>query len=595
MSNRLAEEISPYLLQHAENPVDWQPWGDAAFATAAAQQKPVFLSIGYSACHWCHVMAHESFENAAVAELLNQHFVSIKVDREERPDIDQVYMEAVQMMTSRGGWPLSVFLTPAGEPFFGGTYWPLPGRQGMAGFDTVLRAVRDAWQERRTDVFQQARQITTLLAHEADKSQDAAPPNHELLEAAETALIQTFDAQHGGFGPAPKFPRAIDLGLLLDRYRRTGRDDLLHVVTFSLDRMAAGGIYDHLGGGFHRYSVDDHWLVPHFEKMLYDNAMLAGLYLDAWQVTGTPRYATVVRETLDYLLRDMADPAGGFYSAEDADSEGEEGKFYLWTSDELQQALGRERADVFTTLYGVTAPGNFEGRNILHQPQPVADAADGLGLTPDELARRLAADRDTLLAVRNGRVRPACDDKVLVSWNGLTIDTLARAGALLEEPRYRNAAAAAADFVMNQLRDAQGRLLHCWRRGQARHQALLDDYASLIGALVTLAETQELRRWLGAAKALADDMLAHFRDAHRGDFFYTADDQPPLLVRKKDVWDSAVPSGAGLAATALLRLARIDSRDEYRRAAEATLRATAGTVAQIPMACGQLLRAMMLV
>ncbi len=456
MPNRLSAELSPYLLQHADNPVDWRPWGSEAFALARSQQKPIFLSIGYASCHWCHVMAHESFEDAEIARLLNEHFVSIKVDREERPDLDQIYMDAVQMISGRGGWPMSVFLTPEGKPFLGGTYWPPRTRGGMPGFDQVLHTVADAWQRARQELLDQAEKITRLLGELSESrlpdrrvretrqqtvstaegafhapSQACRELNDVPQQAAETALRQAFDPQHGGFGPAPKFPQPLCLRWLVVRWRRSGDAELLRMVATTLDAMAAGGCYDHLGGGFHRYSVDARWLVPHFEKMLYDNALLAACYLEAWQATGEARYAAVVRQTLDYVLRDLRDPSGGFYGSEDADSEGEEGKFYVWTPGEIQAVLGRETAETFCRVYDVTAVGNFEGRNILHLARPPAIEAGILGREPAELELVLASARQNLLAARQKRVRPGRDEKVLVSWNSLAIDALARAGAAL--------------------------------------------------------------------------------------------------------------------------------------------------------------------
>ena len=590
--NKLSQEISPYLLQHAGNPVAWQPWGPEALARAAGEQKPIFLSIGYSACHWCHVMAHESFENREIAERLNRDFISIKVDREERPDLDQIYMDAVQAMTGQGGWPMSVFLTPEQKPFFGGTYWPLHGRGGMPGFDQVLAAVAAAWRERRSDVLQQAEKAVQFLQGQRLAGSKSAELNEAPLETAEAALAQAFDDRLGGFGPAPKFPHATDLNLLLARWRATRREPLLEMVVVTLDRMAAGGIYDHLGGGFHRYSVDAEWLVPHFEKMLYDNAMLANCYLDAWQETQRHDYLGVVRQTLDYVLRDMTGPLGGFLSAEDADSEGEEGKFYVWTPQEVKAALGAERAAAFCRVYDVTEAGNFEGRNILHLAKPIAACARVLDREAASLAAELEADRAVLLAVRGRRPRPGRDDKVLVSWNGLMIDAMARAGAVLDEPRYRAAAAAAADFLLAHLRDERGRLLHCWRDGQARHNAFLDDHASLCNALVTLYETQSGPRWLDEATGLADAMLARFADTEGGGFFYTSSDHEPLIARKKDLWDTPAPSSTGLTVTALLRLARHTGRDDYRRAVEETLQASMPWMERASLGVGQLLFAL---
>jgi len=590
--NSLSQEISPYLLQHAENPVDWQPWGPAALERARREQKPIFLSVGYSACHWCHVMAHESFENRAIAELLNRDFICIKVDREERPDLDQIYMEAVQAMTGHGGWPMSVFLTPDQKPFFGGTYWPLDGRGGMPGFGQVVSAVAAAWRDRQSDVLQQAEKAVQFLHAQPLTGSTSSELSEAPLERAEAALAQAFDDRLGGFGSAPKFPHATDLKVLLARWRASRQESLLEMVVVTLDRMAAGGIYDHLGGGFHRYSVDAQWLVPHFEKMLYDNAMLANCYLAAWQETQRNDYRRVVRETLDYVLRDMTDPQGGFYSAEDADSEGEEGKFYVWTPQEIQAVLGPDRAAAFCCAYDVSAVGNFEGRNILHLAKPVAVCAKILGRDAAPLEEDLAADRIKLLDARSCRVRPGRDDKVLASWNGLMIDAMARAGDVLDESRYRTAAAAAADFLLAHVCDDRGRLLHCWRAGQARHNAFLDDHASLCNALITLYETQSDPRRLDEATRLADAMLARFADPEGGGFFYTSIDHEHLIARKKDLFDTPVPSSTGLAATAFLRLARHTGREDYRRAVEATLRASIDWMERASLGAGQLLLAL---
>jgi len=594
MPNRLAHELSPYLIQHAENPVDWYPWGPEALQQARAEEKPIFLSIGYSACHWCHVMAHESFENPQIAHVLNREFVSVKVDREERPEIDQIYMEAVQVMTGHGGWPLSVFLTPDLEPFFGGTYWPPHGRGGMPGFDQVLLAVADAWKNRRDEAARHAHRLIELLRDAWVLGQPATegePLGEHLLRNAEVALERSFDPRDGGFGSAPKFPHPIDLGLLLRRWRRTDRESLLKIVTTTLDRMAAGGIYDHLGGGFHRYSTDAHWLVPHFEKMLYDNALLARCYLEAWQAAGHEAYARVARETIDYVLRDMTAPEGGFYSSEDADSEGEEGKFYVWTPAEVQAVLGASRGATFCHVYDVTEPGNFEERNILNRPKPIDQCAAVLRRDPDELEAELDQSRRQLLEARSRRVRPGRDDKVLVSWNGLMIDALALAGAALDEPRYLEAARRAAQFLLDTLR-RDGRLLHVWRNGEARVDAFLDDYASLANALVTLYEATFEERWIDEAAALAEVILRDFFDRADGGFFFTAGESASLIARKKDMFDSSIPSGGGLATTALLRLSQLCGRDDYREAARASLHVCSSLIQRAPSGTGQLLTAL---
>jgi len=588
MSNLLANETSPYLLQHADNPVEWRPWGEEALAAARAQDKPIFLSIGYSACHWCHVMAHESFADPETARLLNESFISIKVDREERPELDQIYMEAVQRMTGHGGWPLSVFLTPELEPFFGGTYWPPEPRGGMPGFKQVIRAVADAWKHRRGDAVRQAKQLTELLA-EPLVAGEAKPLARRHLDQAEAALSRSFDPIFGGFGDAPKFPHPIDLRFLLRRWFHTGKASVLGMVRTTLVKMAAGGMYDQLGGGFHRYSVDAEWLVPHFEKMLYDNALLARCYLEAWLATGEADYARVARETLDYVLRDLTDPGGGFYSSEDADSEGHEGRFYVWTAEEIRQALGSEAALVFCHVYDVMEAGNFEGRNILSRPKTLAQCARILGLGLDELTVIVEDSRRKLFELRSRRVRPGRDDKVLASWNGLMIDALALAGAALDEPRYLEAARRAAEFVLANMRQTDGRLWHVWRKGQAAVDGLLEDYASLAEALATLYEADFDERWIDEAIALADLLLARFGDPKEGGFFTAAADHGSLLVRKKDLIDSSTPSGSGLAASALARLARLSGREDYRAAAEAALALAAPIVERMPLAVGQML------
>ncbi|MCC6124818.1 MAG: thioredoxin domain-containing protein [Pirellulales bacterium] len=593
MTNRLSGELSPYLQQHAANPVAWKPWDEAALQKAKREDKPIFLSIGYSACHWCHVMAHESFTDEGIADFLNEHFVNIKVDREERPDLDQIYMESVHLMCGRGGWPMSVFLTPDLEPFYGGTYWPPAPRQGMPGFGQVLRAVAEAWQSRRPEMVEQAAKIARILRqNEAVEAHAAVEPLDRLLEAAEESLMRSFDPQFGGFGPAPKFPQPIALKLLLNRWQHSGDENLLHAVTLTLDRMARGGLYDQLGGGFHRYSTDARWLVPHFEKMLYDNALLAGCYLDAWAATKLPLYAQAVRGTLDYLLRDMTDPEGGFYSAEDADSEGEEGKFYVWTPGEIAAVLGETAAAAFCRVYDVTDVGNFEGCNILNLSRPIEQDAKLLGRDPGQLETELAQSRAKLLVVREMRIPPGLDDKILVNWNGLAIDAFARAGAVLREPRYRGAAELAANYLWKHLRREDGRLLHCARRGRAKGNAFLDDYANLGNALLTLHETGGEGTWLDRAVELAEIVLNHFADAKRGGFFFTADDHEPLLVRKKEFVDSPTPSGNGMAAMLLLRLHRLRPEARYRAAAESALCAGYSSLRQYPAAACQMLLAL---
>jgi uncharacterized protein len=592
MPNFLAQETSPYLLQHRDNPVDWHPWGPEALALSKRGGKPIFLSIGYSACHWCHVMEHESFENPAIARLMNENFVCIKVDREERPDLDQIYMNAVQLLTGRGGWPMSVFLTPDLKPFYGGTYWPPTARMGMPGFDQVLLAVADAWKNRREQAIEHADELTKHLAGFTGDPARGGELSLSLIEAAGEALARSSDHHHGGFGGAPKFPHSMDLQVLLRLWKRNRRSMWLDIVTTTLDKMAAGGIYDHLGGGFHRYSVDERWLVPHFEKMLYDNALLASAYVEAYQATGNAEYARVSRETCDYVLRDMTDPAGGFYSTEDADSEGEEGKFYVWTPGEIEEVLSKEAAEIFCYVYDVTEPGNFEGHSILNLAKSIGTCATIKGRDPDKLRTELAASREKLLTVRGRRTRPGRDDKVLVAWNGLMIDALAKAAGALEEPRYLEAAEKAAAFILRDMRRADGRLLHTWRGGQARIDAYLDDYAALANAMVSLYEGTFEERYIDEAIGLVEIMLRHFSDSQAGGFFYTADDQEQLIARNKEIQDSSVPSGNALAATVLVRLGKLTGRSEYLESAEKTFRAAIALLDRAPTAAGQMLLAL---
>lgn len=592
MANRLSEETSPYLLQHQDNPVDWYPWGDEALGKSRDEQKPIFLSIGYSACHWCHVMEHESFESEEIAEFLNSHFICIKVDREERPDLDQIYMNAVQLMTGRGGWPMSVFLTPDQQPFFGGTYWPPTARMNMPGFDQVIRAADDAWQNRREQAIEQASELTRHLQQLEGEPPSTGLLDESLLRQAVAELTRAFDFQYGGFGGAPKFPHSMDLQFLLRAWFRTRDSHLLEMVTLNLDRMAQGGIYDHLAGGFARYSVDARWLVPHFEKMLYDNALLVTAYLEAYCVTGHVRYAKVVTETLDYILAYMTDPEGGFHSTEDADSEGEEGKFYVWSLQEIEEVLDADIAERFCYVYDVTEEGNFEGHNILNLPKSLEQCARARNWDVESLGKEMTAARQQLLARRNQRIRPAKDDKILVSWNGLMIDAMARAAAVLQKPRYLEAACKAAEFIWQQLSTETGQLLHCWRTGQAKLTAYLDDYANLINSLVTLYESSFQEHWLRRANQLAQVLLEHFQDKQRGGFFFTADNHENLIARNKDFHDSSVPSGNSMAATALLRLGKLTGNQELLEAAEQTLQVAMKVMQQSPSAAGQMLIAL---
>lgn len=599
MPNRLSRETSPYLLQHQNNPVDWFPWGPEALGRAKKEERPIFLSIGYSACHWCHVMEHESFENQGIADYLNQHFVCIKVDREERPDLDQIYMNAVQLMTGRGGWPMSVFLTPDLQPFFGGTYWPPTSGRGMPGFDQVLSAVVDAWQNRREAAVAQAAEMTEHLQRVGEeteverKAESGKWLNLQLLKSAEQKLQRAFDWTHGGFGTAPKFPHSMDLQVLLRMWQRHPGPESLHMVTLTLDKMAAGGIYDHLAGGFARYSVDERWLVPHFEKMLYDNSLLMAAYLEAFTATHEERFARTARETADYILKYMTDPTGGFHSTEDADSEGEEGKFYVWTPKEIETVLGKERADLFCYVYDVAPEGNFEhGHSILNLPKTIAQCAAIKGIEVKKLEQDLTQMRQELLAVRDKRIRPSKDDKILVSWNALMADALAKASVILSRPEYLAAAEKAANFILAKMSRPDGRLLHTYRHGEAKLDAYLDDYAYLVNALVTLYESSASERWIDEAVRLADILLARFADNERGGFYFTADDHEQLIARNKDLHDSSVPSGNAMAATALLRLGKLCGRNDYLSAAESALLAGLSVMTQAPTAAGQLLIAL---
>jgi uncharacterized protein YyaL (SSP411 family) len=599
MPNRLAKETSPYLLQHQNNPVDWYPWGDEAFAAAKKLDRPVFLSVGYSACHWCHVMEHESFENAEIAKTLNDNFISVKVDREERPDIDQIYMNAVQSLTGRGGWPMSVFLTPDKQPFYGGTYWPPKAARGMPGFDAVLFAVLDAWKNRREALFDQAKQLTDHLkvVGSAGTGETDGELDVNLVTVVEAALAKNFDSREGGFGAAPKFPHPMDMRLLLRIAKRTGSAKALEMVTFTLEKMSAGGIYDQLAGGFHRYSVDARWLVPHFEKMLYDNALLVSALVETYQSTGREEFATTARHTLDFILKSMTDPAGGFHSTLDADSEGEEGKYYVWTVAEVEKVLGADDARLFAAAYDITARGNFEigehpGRSIPNLPRKLADVAKSVGLELGDLQSRLAAARAKLLGVRNQRVPPGLDDKVLVSWNGLMIDAMATAAGALNETRYLADAQKAADFLLMKLRRPDGRLLHAYRHGQAKFDGYLDDYACLANALVSLYEADFNARWIDEAGKLCDIILARFADQATGGFFYTADDHEELIARNKDVYDNATPSGTGMTLMALVRLAKLTGEERYAAAAERGLRSVGELFERAPTGVGQSLLAL---
>lgn len=590
--NRLAGETSPYLLQHATNPVDWYPWGSEALARSKADKKPIFLSVGYSACHWCHVMERESFENPAIAALMNEHFINIKVDREERPDLDQIYMSAVMAMTGHGGWPMSVFLTPDLEPFFGGTYFPPTDSRGMAGFPRVLTSVHQAWQDRQEEIVQSAAEMTRQLRSFTTLPKGSGTLETKLLDQAARSTMRGFDPLHGGFGHAPKFPHPMDLRVLLRHHARTGDSQALHVVRHTLDKMARGGIYDHLGGGFARYSTDDRWLVPHFEKMLYDNALLTSAYLEAYQATHDTDFARVACETMDYVLTRMTGPEGAFYSTEDADSEGVEGKYYVWSPAEVVEILGADRAKTFCYVYDVTEQGNWEDHNILNLPRTIGQAAKLLARDEDELRADLAASRAKLLAAREKRVPPAKDTKVLVAWNGLMIAALAEGGRILKDERYLEAAGKAAGFILEHMRLPDGRLLHTYKDGQAKLDAYLDDYADLIDGLTRLYEATGEQRWVESALALSKIMIDEFADVEQGGFFFTGNRHETLIARQKDVHDNATPSGNAMAATALIRLGALTGHDELTQAGRNALESVQSLLERQPAAAGQSLIAL---
>jgi uncharacterized protein YyaL (SSP411 family) len=573
MTNRLAQETSPYLLQHRENPVEWYPWGDEALARARSEDRPILLSVGYSACHWCHVMAHESFEDAETAAYMNEHFVNIKVDREERPDVDALYMEAVQAISGQGGWPMTVFLDPDGVPFYGGTYFPPDEGRGMPSFRMVMEAVVDAFERKRDEIEQRAPEMRTRLGAIGRIEPAGDSPAAAMLDEATERLHANADRARGGFGSAPKFPPASALELLLARGER-------EIPELTLDAMLAGGIYDQLGGGFARYTVDAAWLVPHFEKMLYDNALLARAYLHGWQRLGHERYRRACEETLDWALREMRGPEGGFYSALDADSEGEEGRFYVWTPAQVREVLGDGAQDVID-FYGVSEGGNFEGKNILHLAGGV-EAAE-----PEDLAEA----RRALYEARAKRVWPGLDDKRLTAWNALMIAALAEAGAVLERDDYLDAARACAEFVWNELRDDDGNMLRTYTGGSARLNAYLEDHAFLLEALLTLYEASFETVWFERARDLAETLLARFADEERGGFFSTSDDHESLIARRKEIGDHPIPSGNSAAAFGLLRLAALSGERNYERAAEGVLRLFAEPAGRQPEAFGHLLRA----
>ncbi len=596
--NRLKDETSPYLLQHADNPVDWHPWGEAAFRLAQEQDKPVLLSVGYSACHWCHVMAHESFEDDATAAMMNALFVNVKVDREERPDVDDIYMGAVQAIAGQGGWPMTVFLLPDGRPFYGGTYYPKERRYGMPSFRQLMDAVHDAYRNQRENLEQQAANLHQALKRDALAigRDDDSGLTADMLDEAAHALLSTIDREHGGFGAQPKFPNPISLEFLLRYHARAGHEEALNLVAFTLRQMAGGGIYDQIGGGFARYSVDAHWLVPHFEKMLYDNAQLSRLYLHAWQITGDKSFRAIAEDIYDYILREMTAPAGGFYSATDADSEGEEGKFFVWTIEEAAAALQPISEDLPRALeiaietYSLTQQGNFEDSNILHRPRPLAETAIVLGLSLAELNSALAMIKDQLYAIRAERVPPGLDDKILTSWNGLMLASLAEAARALNREDYLAAARRAGEFMLTRMMDESGRLYRTHKDGRSKLNGYLEDYANMIDALLELYQSTFEERWFAAARRLADVALLRF-PADDGAFYDTSDDHEALIVRPRNLQDNVTPSGNGMMAKQLLRLAAYTGAARYDLAAREVLRKLSDAMRQYPQAFAESLNA----
>jgi uncharacterized protein len=586
MPNRLAGETSPYLLQHADNPVDWFPWGPEALARARLLDRPIFLSIGYAACHWCHVMERESFEHEETARYLNDRFVAIKVDREERPDLDQVYMAAVQAMTGGGGWPMSVFLTPDGRPFYGGTYYPDEPRHGMPSFRQVLEGVDRAWREQRSEVESAGGRLIEALVQQSQLPATAEDPRPAVLDAATSAIEASFDQANGGWGGAPKFPQPMTIEFLLRRFASTGDSRAIAVARVSLDRMADGGVHDQLGGGFHRYSTDARWLVPHFEQMLYDNAQLARVYVHAWQVTGDERYRRVAVGTLDYIVRELTTEGGAFAASQDADTDGIEGLTFTWRAAEVREVLGAD-AELFEAAYGVTDDGNWEGVTILSRVATDAELGSRFALPETEVEVRLADARARLLERRAARPQPARDDKALAAWNGLAIGALADAAVALEptDPatarRYRDAASRAAATITAGLVGEDGRVARSWKDGRASGAGILEDHADLADGLLALYEATFDERWFSVARSLMDRVLAHFADP-AGGWFDTGDDHERLVTRPKDVQDNAVPSGNAVAAEVLLRLAAWTGEGHYRSAAERALRTVVPFVARYP-------------
>ncbi len=591
MANRLINETSPYLRQHAHNPVDWYSWGEEALERARREDKPIFLSIGYSACHWCHVMERESFENEKIAKLMNDYFINIKVDREERPDLDSIYMEAIQAMTGHGGWPMSVFLTSEGKPFYGGTYYPPEDRHGMPGFPKLLLAVAQGYRTQREQITSSAGKLLNHLNQTTKTPPNLDPLTNDILHQAYQSLASSFDYQNGGVGSAPKFPQPMTYEFLLHYHHRIKDQRALSLVEMTLESMARGGIYDQIGGGFHRYSTDAYWLVPHFEKMLYDNALLCRLYLHAYQVTGRPLFRRIAQETLDYVLREMTDQDGGFYSTQDADSEGVEGKFFIWTPAEIQEILGPEDGSIFSSYYGVTEQGNFEGKNILHVPQEPETLASELEVSVEQLESVVQRGKGPLLEARERRVHPERDEKVLTAWNGLMLTSLAEASCILDRQDYLDAAVKNASFLLSTLRQ-KGRVLRTYKDAQSKLKGYLEDYAFLAQGLLALYEATFNTQWLEEAHSLTRSMIELFWDEDQGLFYDTGSDHEALVVRPRDIFDNATPCGNSIATQVLLSMAILTGEADYTRRAAACLRSIQGMLAQAPTGMGNWLSAL---
>lgn len=590
-TNQLINETSPYLLQHAHNPVEWFAWGDEAFAKAKNEDKPVMISIGYSACHWCHVMERESFEDEATARVMNDSFVNVKIDLEERPDVDQIYMQFVQMTTGSGGYPLNVFLTPDGLPFFGGTYFPPDNRYNMPSFQRILTSIADAWKNRRDELLYSGNEILSEMQRVGIGEMAAGGLSLDLLDAAFLGFTRTFDNVNGGFGGAPKFPPPMSLEFLLRYFYRTKNENALEMVRKTCLEMARGGIYDQLGGGFHRYTVDAIWLTPHFEKMLYDNAQIARIYLHLFQITKDEFYKRIAVETLEYIKREMLDGHGGFYAAQDADSEGVEGKFFVWTPEEIEEILSAEDARIFNFYFDVTTHGNFEEKNILNIKNSVETSAEQLKIPVDELDEILRRGRKSLFETREKRIKPFRDEKVLTAWNGLMLATFAEASAILQSEDYLNIARQNADFILENLRKGEY-LLRTYKDEQAKLNAYLEDYANFADGLTELFQVSGETKYLSEAKRLADLMITEFWDEDAGGFFFTANNHEKLLVRSKDFYDNATPAGNSAAADVLLKLAKLTGDERYERFAVTVLRLVAPQIRRYPNAFGRILSAM---